>query len=538
VPLWNFSEGNQPDARYPTLRAALDAVSLEHPVLIFGSDGHHGAANSLALSRARTPDGRTIGYSRATLANDFRDIRALVAVDAAGEPSGGLTESAKGRLGAPGLFGNSDYQALLPQVAAVFREAGITAVMDASTDPAQLALWRELEESGQMTFRMRAALIRRSADRSVAPDIADIPARVQEFSEARARMEKKSRLIRADHVKIFVDGVLEGDPLADPPTLPNGAVLKPYLQPRFAGKPGGKDFRVAGYVSPQNPACKGAAAARADAASAERFRSTHGFHPAQCEQSRGVLEATEEYFHAYASAMAKAGFAVHAHAIGDRAVRLAVDLLEEAEQLNPADQHSIAHAQLVHPEEQKRIGAAGIGVVFTHAWTVVNPSYDFSVIPFFEQVRGKELYRDSYYMRNVYPTRGILSAGGIVASGSDAPVEARNPRPFHNLEQAITRANPTAEHPGALNAAQKLDIHEAIASYTIGAARVLGMETEIGSLELGKKADMVILDQNLVGLATMGETTRISDTRVEQVVFDGKEVLVPIPPTGTRESQK
>lgn len=142
-------------------------------------------------------------------------------------------------------------------------------------------------------------------------------------------------------------------------------------------------------------------------------------------------------------------------------------------------------------------------------------------------MRGRDLYRDSYYMRNVYPTRGVLAAGGIVASGSDAPVEDRSPRPFHNLEQAITRANPAGAFPGALNAAQQLDVFEAIASYTIGAARVLGMEDEIGSLELGKKADMIILDQNIVGLAKMGEAKRISDTRVEQVVFDGREVLVP-----------
>jgi predicted amidohydrolase YtcJ len=233
--------------------------------------------------------------------------------------------------------------------------------------------------------------------------------------------------------------------------------------------------------------------------------------------------------------MANAGFAVHAHAIGDRAVRVAVDVLEEAKRLNPAGQHSIAHAQLIHPDEQARIGAAQLAVVFTHAWTVINPAYDLSVIPFFEPVRGRDLYRDSYYMRNVYPTRGILAAGGIVASGSDAPVEDRNPRPFHNLEQAITRANPAGAFPGALNAAQQLDVFEAIASCTIDAARVLGMENEIGSLELGKKADMIVLDQNIVGLAKMGEAMRIGDTRVEQVVFDGREILVPPVPATDKE---
>ncbi len=525
VPQWNFSQGNEPDERYSTLRAALDAVSTTHPIMLQGNDGHHGAANSLALSRARGPDGKAIGYSGKTLAKEFKDIRELVAVDANGEPSGGITEGAKGRLGAPGFFGTADFSAVAPKAAKVFREQGITAILDAAVDPSQLVFWRGLEDHGEMTFRMRAALIRRFDDPSARPTQSQIPAVVRQFTAAREQMERESKLIRADHVKIFVDGVLEGNPYADPPTLPNGAVLKPYLQPRFAGTPGGADFHVSGYVDPADPACADAPAARKDHASTERFRAAHGFDPAQCLQSSGVLEQSEEYLHAYESAMARAGFAVHTHAIGDRAVRVAVDMLEEAKRLNPGMQHSMAHAQLVHPDDQKRIGAAGLGVVFTHAWTVVNPPYDLSVIPFFERVEGTDLYGDSYYMRNVYPTATIARLGGIVASGSDAPVEDRNPRPFLNLEQALTRANPDPAIPGVLNASERLDIHQAIASYTINAARILGMEKEIGSIEAGKKADLIVVDQDILDLAARGEARRISDTRVLRVVFGGREVL-------------
>lgn len=525
VPQWNFSMGNEPDARYPTLRAALDAVSTEHPIMLRGNDGHHGAANSLALSRARGPDGTVIGYSRQTLAKEFSDIRALVAVDAAGEPSGGITEGAKGRLGAPGFFGTDDFTDVVPKAAQVFREQGITSILDAAVDPSQLVFWRGLEDKGGMTFRMRAGLIRRFDDPSARPTQAQIPEVVKEFVSAREQMERESRLIRASHVKMFVDGVLEGNPYADPPTLPNGAVLKPYLQPRFAGTPGGEDFHVSGYVDPADPACAQAPAARMDHPATERFRDAHGFDPAQCLQSSGVLEQTVEYLHAYESAMARAGFAVHTHAIGDRSVRVAIGMLEEAKRLNPDAQHSMAHAQLISPEDQVRIGKAGLGVVFTHAWTVVNPPYDFSVIPFFERIDGKDLYRDGYYMRNVYPTAAIARLGGIVASGSDAPVEERNPRPFHNLEQALTRANPDPAIPGVLNAAERLDIHQAIASYTINAARVLGMEKEIGSIEPGKKADLIVVDQDVLALAAHGEERKIGDTRVLRTIFDGREVF-------------
>ena len=128
-------------------------------------------------------------------------------------------------------------------------------------------------------------------------------------------------------------------------------------------------------------------------------------------------------------------------------------------------------------------------------------------------------------MRNVYPTASIARLGGIVASGSDAPVEDRNPRPFHNLEQALTRANPDPAIPGVLNAAERLDIHQAIASYTINAARILGMEKEIGSIEAGKKADLIVVDQDVLALAGKGEARKIGDTRVLRVVFDGREVL-------------
>ncbi len=115
VPQWNFSMGNEPDARYPALRAALVAVSTEHPIMLRGNDGHRGGANSLAPSRARGPDGKVIGYSRETLAREFSGIRALVAVDAAGEPSGGITEGTKGRLGAPGFFGTDDFTEAVPR---------------------------------------------------------------------------------------------------------------------------------------------------------------------------------------------------------------------------------------------------------------------------------------------------------------------------------------------------------------------------------------------------------------------------------------
>src|SRR5439155_22448029 len=77
---WNYTAGNQPDARHPTLRAALDAASTTVQVQLLGNDGHHGAFNSLALSQAKDSKGRVVGLSKATLAGELAAYEPFVGV--------------------------------------------------------------------------------------------------------------------------------------------------------------------------------------------------------------------------------------------------------------------------------------------------------------------------------------------------------------------------------------------------------------------------------------------------------------------------
>jgi len=75
-----------------------------------------------------------------------------------------------------------------------------------------------------------------------------------------------------------------------------------------------------------------------------------------------------------------------------------------------------------------------------------------------------------------------------------------------------------------LNAAQRLDIHSAIAAFTINGAKLFGHDDRLGSLEVGKTADLIVLDQNIVELAESGRPERIGDTQVTQTIFDGRVV--------------
>jgi mannose-6-phosphate isomerase-like protein (cupin superfamily) len=108
----------------------------------------------------------------------------------------------------------------------------------------------------------------------------------------------------------------------------------------------------------------------------------------------------------------------------------------------------------------------------------------------------------------------------VLVAGSDAPVDTRDPRPFVNIQQAVTRDSET----GTFNADQRIDIHAAIAAYTINGAKLFGHQERLGSIEVGKKADLIVLDRNLVELAEAGRANEIGKTQVRLTIFDGKVI--------------
>ncbi|HEX9815265.1 MAG TPA: amidohydrolase family protein [Myxococcota bacterium] len=533
VPQWSFSIGNQPNERYPTLVAALDAASATHPILLVGNDGHHAAVNSRTLATAVNAEGKVVGLSRETLATDFSEYRDLIAVDAGGHPSGGVTETAVSIFDSPDIWNLVPMADIVGDVAKVLASRGITSIVDAMASRKNLDAYHSLEQSGEMTFRVRAAQFEGYyTPKSERGGIESIPQQIEHWNAQRSEFSN-SQYIRADSVKVFADGVIEGNPLIDPPTLPNAASLEIYKQPRFAFDPKTGRVDVVGYVDTTGDACR---AVRANPAGYEAggavsaFVGANGHHPGQCVESRGVLEFEEEYLHAYVDALYAAGFSVHIHAIGDRAVRVAIDSLEAARQSHGdnGQPHGLAHAQLIHPDDQKRIGEMGLFVAFTHSWSTPEPEYMMTVVPFIDELENgaADLHHpDNYYMKNAYPVRSLEKLGALITSGSDAPVERRDPAPFLHIEQAITRDVEGRPDIPVLNGEERLDIHSSLAAYTINGARAMSQADRLGSLEVGKLADLIVVDRDVLALAEGGRAHDISETRVLLTLFDGNVVF-------------
>jgi predicted amidohydrolase YtcJ len=527
---WTYTDGNQPDADHPTLRAALDAASTSVQIQLLGNDGHHGAFNSPALAQAKDSTGKVIGLSRQTLAAQFREYRPFVGVDANGEPNGAVNEDARYLINP-----NSMLDVDLAEVAKApervtqkLNGAGITAFLDAMTLPEALAVYDKLFAGGHMTARARLAQFYDPSHTRTADGQVDYDSIMTRAIATRAKYAHNP-LIRADFIKIFADGVLEGNPYAVPPTLPNAASLRPFLQPIF-GRDANGNATVTGYVDTASPLCTSVRSqpekyAAPDAIQA--FIKAHGYHPAQCAISHGELQHKREVILEYARRAHTAGFNLHIHAIGDTAVRTAIDAIEAARSADgvSSTHDGLAHLQVVDPADVVRFGHDHLYAAFTYAWCNTDPSYDVTVIPFFQKVIGNSyeaLHRPgSYYESNSYPVRSIQAAGGILVAGSDAPVETSDPRPFVNMARAVTRAYPGKP---ALSPQQSVALRDVIEAYTINGAAMLYLADVAGSIEVGKSGDFIVLDRDILALADGGHAADVADTKVLATWFQGHKV--------------
>ena len=200
------------------------------------------------------------------------------------------------------------------------------------------------------------------------------------------------------------------------------------------------------------------------------------------------------------------GLTVHVHAIGDLAVRAALDAFEAARKANPSGTlpHTLTHAQFVDPEDIPRFAELRVIAALQLLWAVADPSTNEQVKPFI----------DPQIYRWMYPARSLLDSGAVIAGASDWPVSTANP--LLAIYQAETRSGPQ----GVLNASQRMPREAMLYAYTRNSARVLNQLDQIGSLAPGKLADLVLIDRDV--LAVPAE--ELKDAAVVWTMQGGKVV--------------
>ncbi|WP_030689499.1 amidohydrolase [Streptomyces globisporus] len=202
-------------------------------------------------------------------------------------------------------------------------------------------------------------------------------------------------------------------------------------------------------------------------------------------------------------------FQVHFHALGDRAVREALDALEAAIAANGrrGNRHHLAHLQVVHPDDLTRFATLGAIANIQPLWAAHEPQMDELTIPFLGPERAAWQY----------PFGDLVRAGATLAAGSDWPVSS--PNPIEGIHVAVNRRDPGAADDRVFYPEQRLDLPTALAAYTAGTAHVNGLD-DTGSLRPGHLADLVVLDRDVL----TGPPEEIAEARVERTYVGGRLV--------------
>ncbi|MEK4066639.1 amidohydrolase [Peribacillus sp. FSL R5-0717] len=203
------------------------------------------------------------------------------------------------------------------------------------------------------------------------------------------------------------------------------------------------------------------------------------------------------------------GFRIRFHAIGDAAIRLALDAFEEAVRKNGKrdSRHTVEHIEVIDSDDVERFSKLGVIA---------------SIQPDHMAASSREVYSSIIgpeREKNVFLTKSLLSTGASLALGTDFPVSI-SLNPMRQIYTAITRVDSSGDPQNTWHPEQKLTLAEALQAYTYGSAHGCFREHELGTIEEGKLADLVVLDRNLFDIPE----SEVLKTKVELTINDGKVV--------------
>ena len=330
-------------------------------------------------------------------------------------------------------------------------ESGVTSTLDASGGGDALKVYESLRKSGDLSVRTQVATFLEQSDAR----------RMGKTLDRLRRLDRRydSGLLRADAVKIFADGVLEHP-------AQTAALLEPYLK---KGKP---------------------------------------------TKNRGLLLVKPGPFESLVTAVDRQGFQVHVHAIGDLAVRTALDAIEAARARNGVsgwgNRHSLTHLQLIDPADIPRFAQLNVIPTMQMMWFQL----DGFTVDAVKSYIGKRRFS------GMYPAGSLVRSGATLAGGSDWPVDPLFP--FYAIERAVTRRSDGfyGYDKGILNPRERISLEQAIRAYTLGASFQMRQDKRTGSLEEGKLADLIVLNRNLFKVPAK----KIYGTKVLLTLLGGKVV--------------
>lgn len=417
-------------------KSTLDALKTQRPIQVRSTDFHTVLTNSRGLELA--------GINKNTADPEDGKYRR----DSAGNPNGICEDGAAESLAAV-VPPATDAEKLNQMRAALdaMRQQGITSFFDALAGPENGKAFTSLQKSGELTARALLAIKLDPAAAAANPvkTIAEAKALASTYDQGDVKVAPG---VSMRHVKLFLDGIINAP--AD-----TGAMLTPYLHNSGTDKAPqwtpGKNLGEL-YFPPQvlNPL---------------------------------VLQAV------------KAGLDPHLHATGERAVRDALDSVAYVRKELPGQDFrpAIAHAESVDPADYARFKALDVTATMSFQWAQQAPS----------TVDGTSDHLGAERFERMEPSGSIAHAGGRVAFGSDWPVDPLDE--FLALKVGVTRSgdpsNPHSYGPkyaGRLNADPALSRAEVLRSITLSSAEQLKLDAVLGSIEVGKLADLIVLDKNFM----------------------------------------